>query len=442
MYKFLLFFAAIMVAPVTGFAEDGDRECVPECEGKVCGDDGCEGECGTCEEGETCTEAEEGGTVCEANCVPDCEGKTCGDDGCGSECGTCEDGEECVDGEEGAKACEEVCNPNCENKTCGDDGCGSPCGVCLVEEACLDSNCAPADCLGACDGTSPTGCQCDSSCYLFGDCCADVCVTCGICGPPAGETPVTDGCGQGSCAGCCDEFVLDAVCQCDASCVDYGDCCDDACSVCGVCEEVPEDEACPDWLGYEGCCLSTGDLAYCNSDGLWKGGPCPDGLGCGWNGDSGYYDCVSSPEADPEGAFPQWCSELPGFAGGTPKPDTTEPEEDVVTEDVTEATPDAESGEEGGEGEIEEEGGEGNTGDGSEPEGSEGDSGVEESLTDAGSVGSDTNETGGEEATSLASSDSGDDGCKASDTAPLGLALLFSLAIAFRRRNGVLGEME
>jgi len=49
--------------------------CEPDCGGKVCGEDGCKGSCGECEEGWTCEEG-----VC--LCTPDCEGKLCGDDGC------------------------------------------------------------------------------------------------------------------------------------------------------------------------------------------------------------------------------------------------------------------------------------------------------------------------------------------------------------------------
>jgi large repetitive protein len=51
-------------------------------------------------------------------CVPDCEGKQCGDDGCGGSCGSCETGQFCIDGD---------CPP--EGKQCDDgnevdwDGC-------------------------------------------------------------------------------------------------------------------------------------------------------------------------------------------------------------------------------------------------------------------------------------------------------------------------------
>jgi hypothetical protein len=57
--------------------------CLPLCEQKSCGDDGCGGSCGSCAENEACAEGQ-------CLCVPSCAGKTCGDDGCGGSCGECE----------------------------------------------------------------------------------------------------------------------------------------------------------------------------------------------------------------------------------------------------------------------------------------------------------------------------------------------------------------
>jgi hypothetical protein len=58
--------------------------CLPLCDGKQCGDDGCGGSCGACAENEAC------GADGQCMCAPSCEGKTCGDDGCGGSCGVCE----------------------------------------------------------------------------------------------------------------------------------------------------------------------------------------------------------------------------------------------------------------------------------------------------------------------------------------------------------------
>jgi hypothetical protein len=38
-------------------------------------------------------------------------------------------------------------------------------------------------CAGFCAGQSPDGCFCDNLCLNFGDCCLDACTTCGTCGP-------------------------------------------------------------------------------------------------------------------------------------------------------------------------------------------------------------------------------------------------------------------
>ncbi len=55
-------------------------ECVPSCEGRECGPDGCGGVCGQCVRGLSCSL--EG--ACE--CVPDCGARHCGADGCGGYC--------------------------------------------------------------------------------------------------------------------------------------------------------------------------------------------------------------------------------------------------------------------------------------------------------------------------------------------------------------------
>jgi hypothetical protein len=70
----------------TPVCQDGACVCAPDCDGKVCGDDGCGGSCGECEDA---------GAVCSAGqcgCAPQCEGLQCGDDGCGGSCGECDSG--------------------------------------------------------------------------------------------------------------------------------------------------------------------------------------------------------------------------------------------------------------------------------------------------------------------------------------------------------------
>lgn len=114
--------------------------CSPDCQGRDCGSDSCGGSCGVCGAGEVC--AADG--LCD--CVPDCDGRECGDDGCGGDCGACEgcEGEEldpdtyCYDG-----VCAAVCCPDCEGRECGDDGCGGACGICDEGELCMQGACEP-----------------------------------------------------------------------------------------------------------------------------------------------------------------------------------------------------------------------------------------------------------------------------------------------------------
>jgi hypothetical protein len=103
-----------------------------------CGDDGCNGTCGDCEDGDECVE---GWCVC----PPDCAGRECGDDGCGGTCGDCEDGDECVEG-----WC--VCPSDCADRECGDDGCGGTCGTCATDQDCAQGKCV--GCYPDCDWTS------------------------------------------------------------------------------------------------------------------------------------------------------------------------------------------------------------------------------------------------------------------------------------------------
>ena len=113
----------------------GDGICLPNCLGKFCGDDGCGGDCGTCDTGKECDET--GRCIC----APNCDDKVCGSDGCGGICGICAVGEDCI---QGTGVCE--CTPDCKNRECGTDGCNDSCGICLAEEQCSDAGkCVPID---------------------------------------------------------------------------------------------------------------------------------------------------------------------------------------------------------------------------------------------------------------------------------------------------------
>ena len=66
----------------------------------VCTDDSCNenGDCDHLPNSANCPGGQCAGGVCVPDCVPDCQGKTCGDDGCGGSCGTCQQNFACVAG--------------------------------------------------------------------------------------------------------------------------------------------------------------------------------------------------------------------------------------------------------------------------------------------------------------------------------------------------------
>ena len=139
--------------------------CVPDCEGKICGPDGCDGICGFCEWGFACADE---GAKCAKICIPDCieEGKLCGDDGCGGSCGECDKdaGFVCKDD---FKCYFEQCIPECLDRECGPDPvCGNTdeCGTCGAGQSCTESgHCV----VGPCQGVHPDKGKCEGHYVLY-----------------------------------------------------------------------------------------------------------------------------------------------------------------------------------------------------------------------------------------------------------------------------------
>ncbi|MFH1533246.1 MAG: PPC domain-containing protein [Pseudomonadota bacterium] len=205
--------------------------CLPQCEEKACGDDGCGLSCGNCENPQDlCIDDQ-------CVCIGTCAGTECGDDGCGGTCGECFGPQDlCVDG-----AC--LCQPACEGISCGGDGCGGSCGECTgPQDACVEGQCI---CQPACDGLECGADGCDGVCGQCGgpqDLCVDGLCVC----QPACEGKVCgdDGCGAdcGVCAGLQD-LCVQGLCVCQPACegkVCGADGCVGLCGSCAVYEDCTD----------------------------------------------------------------------------------------------------------------------------------------------------------------------------------------------------------
>ncbi len=324
-------------------------DCTPQCDGKQCGDNGCDGICGTCCPDQTCNDgvcaggagcepsngASCGGCPCEecvcamdeycctgqwdeicvSECVEhcggcpsegDCTGKECGDDGCGGSCGDCLGGEECVLGQ-----CGTPCVPDCQGKECGDDDCGGSCGDCPEGTTCSEDQ----ECLDPCYGVGFEGC-CDGATLHYCEEDHVMQVDCGtqglVCGwldnlgwygctdealeDPSGEHPLW-------CKGACKPGCAGKECGSDGCGGDCGDCpTGDTCGEDGFCHP-----SCPD-LPPGGCC-DEDILVYCD---LLLGADAQadctkDNLHCGWDPTLNMYNCVETQGSDPSGSHPLWC---------------------------------------------------------------------------------------------------------------------------------------
>jgi len=140
--------------------KDGECSCVPQCDGKECGPDGCGAECGACdaEAGMQCVDG-----ACQ--CIPKCAGQQCGDDGCGGVCGVCGCGEACEAGQCAVHACDQ--------QECGFDfeGCGVSCGNCEDGFTCVQGECLPLCSpfhYGAAGAGVGNGLTCEGVCAAMG----------------------------------------------------------------------------------------------------------------------------------------------------------------------------------------------------------------------------------------------------------------------------------
>ena len=127
--------------------------CIPDCEGKFCGDDGCGVLCGICDEGFACTEDAQCEEVCEPQVSTTCVGNaTYWVNGCGiadvlkEQCST---GTQCQDGI--CLPCTPQAETICEEQSIvWVDSCGNPGEV--IEECGAESLCVDGACV---DGENP-----------------------------------------------------------------------------------------------------------------------------------------------------------------------------------------------------------------------------------------------------------------------------------------------
>jgi len=281
--------------------------CIPNCQGKQCGGDGCGGVCGQCKPGQVCNPQGQ----CNTPCEPKCTGKQCGPDGCGGNCGVCNPGQSCT----AAGTCQQVCKPNCTDKVCGTDGCGGTCGTCKAGYECNLGKCVKAlscaelvECTQDC-GNWNQACQneclanaspaakdqwvalvnclaleCGNSgtpgCYgkALTGACAKQWNSCQNCTPACmGKQCGPDGCGF-NCGQCPTGFQCDpfGTCLCTPLCQDK-ECGNDGCG--GSCGSCPSGSVC-NAQGHCACMPKCGGKV-CGPDGCGGScGACPAGQTC------------------------------------------------------------------------------------------------------------------------------------------------------------------
>lgn len=261
--------------------------CTPDCSGRMCGDDGCGGSCGTCAATRTCSAAGQCDcsgtrTECGASCVLlDRSRNHCG--ACNNACAANED---CVGG-----ACQ--CVPDCTGRMCGDDGCGGSCGSCGAMRVCgAGGSCMCSagldDCGGNCTDVRIDEANCGScanACTPAQTCLAGSCMDAV---PDAGCVPACAGrdCGDDTCGGSCGACSSGEVCGAGGVCVCGAEAsdCDGACVDvrrdrlhCGACGAACE----PGWSCSAGECVDDG------AGGVDSGLPPPPGRDAGSISDPG-----------------------------------------------------------------------------------------------------------------------------------------------------------
>lgn len=235
--------------------------CTPNCDRKVCGSDGCSGQCGTCDPDQVCADG---------RCAWTCPG---GQKNCAGECIP---SNQCCTSSDCPAAIPDCCGGACVDMTSDDRNCGG-CGVrCSRDEACIGGQCE-----GACASYGASECEtpsttCDANIITCGgnDNCWAMPTTSGCCAcsaaPGRSHRPCS---GNQDCvsAARCDEIVpgngfcsgdSDLPCREDADCASLLTCRSGACGG-QICKTDADCEAA---LGPGTVCISGAELP-CTANG-------------------------------------------------------------------------------------------------------------------------------------------------------------------------------
>ena len=302
---------------------DDDCLCIPVCDDKECGDDGCGGSCGDCDDWDMCTDdwCDADAAECHHDPVPPCP--------------TCNDFDQCF-----IWACDPATGdwdslPICDDgNPCTADHCSEYSGECTYTGACVDGNACTIDMCDVAQGGQcihvPVDCNDNNLCTV------DWCDNETGCGNKWKDCNDNDLCTVDWCdnetAECVNEHAEcddgDDLCTndwCDAgtgeciyvpfNCTDGNPCTDDSCDPkTGLCVHTPNDNACyctPCFICWcdpeQGCIELNGcaDMDACTQDlcdlglgCLYPPTDCDDGNPCTDDSCDPAVGCVYTPNSD------------------------------------------------------------------------------------------------------------------------------------------------